>query len=75
MEQVNLLLTNDEALVLFELLTRYTEQDKLSVAHESEQQALYNLQATLEKSMSAPFQTNYQSLLNAARKNLVASND
>lgn len=70
MSKMEIELTTDEGLVLFELLSRYSEKDKLEVAHKAEQQVLWGLQASLEKSLTEPFSENYESQLAAARKRL-----
>ena len=64
-------LTNDEALVLFELLSRFSDSDKLTIEHQSEERALWNLNCLLEKELVEPFKSNYDELLQAARENLL----
>ena len=61
-------LTQSEALVLFEFLSRFTEDEKLEIQDESEQRVLWNILATLEKNLVQPFAENYQFLLNEAQK-------
>lgn len=63
-------LTDDEALVLFELLFSYADsQDgrQLVLRHVAERNALWALSAQLEKGVVGPFQQDYQQLLSAAR--------
>ena len=63
-------LTDDEALVLFELLFSYGDSDdarQLAVRHVAERNALWALSAQLEKKLVAPFRKDYQELLSAAR--------
>lgn len=48
---VTLHLSAIEALVLFELLTRYSEEDRLEIIDQAEQRALWNVQAQLEPMM------------------------
>lgn len=48
-------LDDDEALVIFEFLSRYQESGQLTVAHPGEDQALANLLCLLEKQLVAPF--------------------
>ncbi|WP_417386748.1 hypothetical protein [Gimesia sp.] len=67
---MQLKLTEDEALVLFEILSRYSEDSFLGIEDQAEQRALWNLQAILEQSLTEPFQQNYQSELAAARDRL-----
>ena len=69
---VSLDLSEDEALVLFEFLTRYGESDRLEIADQAEQRALWNLCANLEKTLVEPFDPGYGELLVAARGRLRA---
>lgn len=66
-------LTDDEALVLFELLFSYGNADdgrQLPVRYAAERNALWALSAQLEKRLVAPFQEDYQHQLSAARTRL-----
>ena len=63
-------LSDEEALVLFELLHEYGSNDdgrELKVQHAAERNALWALCAALEKRLVAPFQPNYAELLSKAR--------
>lgn len=63
-------LTNDEALVLFDLLFDYGEKDdgrNLIVRSAAERNALWALHAALEKQLVAPFEPDYAEQLAAAR--------
>ncbi|MDJ0975899.1 MAG: hypothetical protein QNJ98_15670 [Planctomycetota bacterium] len=66
-------LTRDEALVLFELAWRFSETDELSIAHEGERRALWNLCCAFESTLLEPCLPNYHDLLNAARERLAPS--
>ena len=48
-EEVNILLTVAEAVVLRELLWRYSKTGHFTVEHPAEQQALWNLECLLER--------------------------
>ena len=63
-------LEGDEALVLFELLSRFSNDDKLEVEHQAEEQALLNLLSLLEKRLVAPLRDDYDLLISEARKNV-----
>ncbi len=66
---VQIELAEDEALVLFELLA----SGKLADGFEApERNALWALEAILEKQLATPFSENYASLLEQARSFLVA---
>jgi hypothetical protein len=63
-------LSDDEALVLFELLHEYGSYGggrELKVQHAAERNALWALSAELEKRLVAPFQPKYTELLSEAR--------
>lgn len=62
-------LTDDEALVLFELLHEYGEKDDgrmVTVGHAAERNALWALSGALERELVAPFKENYADLLAGA---------
>ena len=66
-------LSDDEALVLFDLLFEYGSKDderELKVSHAAERNALWALSAQLEKQLVAPFKPDYADLLSAARERL-----
>lgn len=67
---VRLELTADEALVLFEFLSRYAESDSLSIVDQAEQRALWNLQCLFERQMIEPSGSDYSASLAAARERL-----
>ncbi len=69
-EPVRLELTADEALVLFEFLSRYSESNSLGVEDQAEQRALWNLQCLFERQLVEPFRPDYAALLAAARDRL-----
>lgn len=67
---VQISLTGDEAIVLFEFLWRNSESNTLAIVDQAEQRALWNLRCVLEKNMSAPFDANFSVLLQDARDRL-----
>ncbi|RBW62489.1 hypothetical protein DS884_02495 [Tenacibaculum sp. E3R01] len=70
-KKVNIELTNDEAIVLFEFLARFNESDDLSrFEDQSEQRVLWNIECILEKELSEPFISNYQDIIKIARENV-----
>lgn len=68
--KVEIILSSNEALVLFEFLLRFSEDEELSIKDSSEKQALLNLLAKFEKQLVEPFSMNYFELLENARKAL-----
>lgn len=71
---VTISLTADEALVLFDLLHRWEDDDRVSAPqHASEQVALWNLSALLERELRQPFDPQYNGLVSDARTRLAPS--
>ena len=59
-EKINIELTKDEAIVLFEFLGRFNENDDLSkFEDQSEQRVLWDIECILEKQLSEPFRADY----------------
>jgi len=69
-EDIKISLTKDEALVLFEMLSRFSDTDKLNIEHQSEERALWNIKCLIEEIIVEPFKDNYIELLQAARERL-----
>ncbi len=64
-------LSADEALVLFELLHRWEDADRIDPALlDGEQVALWSLSAALERVLVEPFGSNYGELVTGARARL-----
>lgn len=66
--EIPISLTKYEAIVLFEFLARFTDNDKLSVEDPAEEQVLWNVHGLLEKVLSEPFSTSWGEILDHARK-------
>jgi hypothetical protein len=68
-DKVNIELTKEEAIVLFEFLSRFNENDNLSrFEDQSEQRVLWNVECILEKQLSEPFRADYQKIVKKARE-------
>ena len=53
---VTISLTSDEALILFDVLHRWEDEERVSApSHPAEQVALWNLSALLERELREPF--------------------
>lgn len=75
-DKINISLNKDEALVLFEFLSRFSESDsKLTIEDQAEERVLWNLCCDLEKILVEPFQENCDELLNQARERVRDKND
>ncbi len=72
---VEVRLTQDEALVLFEFLSRYGDTGELQVEDQAERRALWNLCCLLEKELLEPFKPDYVELLESARSRLRDEDD
>jgi hypothetical protein len=71
---VSIALTADEALVLFDLLHRWEDDDRVTAPqHAAEQVALWNLSALLERELGEPFDPHYADLVAQARSRLTPS--
>jgi hypothetical protein len=70
MSDVQISLTQNEALVLFDLLTRYSQTGLLGTRDQSEQRALWNLQCLLENVLPEALHRDYKTLLSNAQKQL-----
>lgn len=60
-------LTVDEALVLFEWLSRFNQNENVAFEDAAEQRVLFDLESKLESSLTAPLEPNYKEQLAEAR--------
>jgi hypothetical protein len=69
---INIELTKDEALVLFDFLGRFNKSNHEDIFQDqAEQKTLWNLEALLEKTLSEPFMTNYKDIIKQSRDNIL----
>jgi hypothetical protein len=66
-EEIKITLSNEEALVLFEFLSRWSDTDKFDLMDQSEQRVLWNILSDLETTLAEPISKNYHDLLALAR--------
>lgn len=66
-ETVSITLSHDEALVLFEFLSRFSDEQKLEIKHQAEQRVLWNMLCALEPVLVEPFRSDYLDVLQKAR--------
>lgn len=57
----------DEAVILFEMLSRWNDDSTFALVDQAEQRVLWNLCCALEEQLVEPFQPNYAGILAAAR--------
>ena len=69
-KRVKIELTSDAALVLYDWLTRFNQRTAPDFADQAEERVLFDLEATLEKVLVAPLQSNYAALLAQARSHV-----
>ena len=67
-------LTRAEALVIFDWLSRH-EDTGTTPGDPAEKQALWNLNAVLERTLVEPFQADYNDIVQAARTQLANDSD
>ena len=67
-QELNITLTKDEALVLFEFLSRFNEKEQKGIFEDqAEEKTLWLVEGQLEKQLSEPFMTNYEDIIDNAR--------
>lgn len=64
----------EEALVLIDFLLRFRDQEKLSIAHQAEANALWDLCAMLESQIPELLDPAYKEKLGAARTAVACAN-
>lgn len=64
---MNITLSHDELLVLYDLLARLEDADDI-FQDTAERQVLWHIQAQLDKEMVEPFQADYPAVLEEARR-------
>ena len=70
-DNINIELTKEEAIVLFEFLARISEkEDSIVFDDQSEQRVLWNIESILEKKLNDPFLLNYSEIVERARENV-----
>jgi hypothetical protein len=60
-------LSSAYALVLFEFLSRFSDEDKLEIKDQAEARVLWDICGDLEKALVEPFRSDYTQLLQKAR--------
>ena len=66
--KINIELTQEEAIVFFELLGRINELKEFDqIQDQSEQRVLWDIECLLEKQLSEPFKGEYQEIIRKAR--------
>ena len=66
-EDIRIKLSHDEALVLFDFLTRFSHEQRLETEHQAEERVLWNIQCNLESILAEPLTGDYTERLAQAR--------
>ena len=66
-DKVTVEISREEALVLFEWLSRFNKAEDTIFADQAEQRVLWDIEAMLESTLVEPFDPKYDELLEAAR--------
>jgi hypothetical protein len=70
-KEISIGLTRDEALILFEFLSRINQTDHDNILEDvSEQKVLWTIEGQLERILVEPFKPDYLEIIKAARKRL-----
>jgi hypothetical protein len=70
-QKINLTVTKDEALVLFDFLARFNHSEHPNIFEDqSEQKTLWILEGQLEKQLVEPFRPDYKDIINEARNKI-----
>lgn len=70
MSEVEIRLSEDEVIVLFEFFERFDEKERLYFVHPAEYIALMKVPAQIVKGTSAMFSERYNEILNEARERI-----
>ncbi len=69
--KINLTITKDEALVLFEFLARLNQTKRSNIFDDqSEQKILWIIEGQLEKQLVEPFRPDYKDIIKEARNKI-----
>ena len=69
-DRVEIVLSQNEALVLFEFLSRFSDSGRLAVDDQAEERVLWDVCALLERDLVDPLRPNYGELLRKAREDV-----
>jgi len=69
-EQTTIILSRDEALVLDDLLSTFSNQSAVEISHPAQRRVLQNLGCLLEKQLAETFKPDYKERLEIAKQNL-----
>ncbi len=70
-DEINLKISKDDAIVLFDFFERFDEKEKFYFVHPAEYLSLMKISAQIDKSTSAMFSSKYEKLLREARERII----
>jgi hypothetical protein len=68
--KISIQLKKAEAIILFDFLFRFRENEKLEIVDQSEERVLWDILCELESKLTEPFKPNYNDLLEIARSEI-----
>lgn len=69
--EINIKLTRNESLVLFEFLRRIDEQEDLNIfVDQAEERVLWNIESKLEENLNEIFKKDYLDIIQKAREDV-----
>jgi len=72
-KEISLKLTKDEALILFEFVSRFNENDNKEIFNDQAEEKIFCvIEGQLEKILVEPFMPNYQNIIQQARSRIRA---
>ena len=70
-EVINIKLTKDEALILFDFLARFNKTEHSDIFEDqSEEKVLWIIEGQLEKQLAEPFKPEYKDIITKARNKI-----
>ena len=70
-DKINIILEKDEAIVLFDFLARFNQNDNKEVFEDqAEQKILWDIEYILEKQLTEPLLPNYKEIISEARNKI-----
>ena len=69
-DEINLKISEDDAIVLFEFFERFDEKEKLYFVHPAEYISFMKIVGQIDKCTSAMFKSDYRDLLRKARERI-----
>jgi hypothetical protein len=70
MSEINIEISEDDAVVLFEFFERFEEKKELYFIHPAEYLSLMKISAQIDKTITTIFEKNYGEILNDARERI-----